>query len=988
MRNRIFSSLAASACAFALTLFAVPSADAAPQAARVDGEQFNALRAPMERNARVRIQNVPLLDREPETLELERFDVWAPNAEIQVLGEGNKVVEKLPIPTTRYFRGTVAGDAGSVVFLAVDGDNVRGIIETELRRFALGTVVRRGKDRVASGFEVTVEDVPVTTDHPEGGGFTCDVEGQQVVPRAQSLTDALPFAPRSEAALSASPNALWALNLAIVTDYELYTKTNNSATDVTTFVGTLVGAGSVIYKRDLDTELLVSSLNVHSVIGDPFTINPGSSGTWNSVGGVTYTTSHALAEFGDYWHNTPPSANPRSSAVLLSGKNQTAGVAWIGTICGGDFQCSGGNCGDALFNGHYAGGYAYCGGIDPPADLAVPNPDANVNYQAPSTNYWPLLQFAHELGHNVGSGHTHCIELSAPDKVTYGRDYVDHCVNGCQAGSTSVPVEKGTIMSYCHLSGGTQTRFTFGQSGEASYVVPEAMRADIQAVTPALSTITAPASVAPAASANASVTAVGGVTYQWTITNGTINGSSTSNTVNFTATTNPVTLKVKATNASGCSATDFVQVAVTASCTYQLSKSNQAFSASGGGDTVGVTAGVGCAWTASESESWITITGGTPGSGNGNLTYTVSPNTGSARVGAMTIAGQAFTVNQSACTGISVPVTPLSFLKGATSSAISVTTGCAWSASTETSWLHLTTAAGVGNGNVTFDVDANPTEIYRTGSITVGTTSVTITQYGNHIRGDMNGDGFTDLMWRNPVTGANRIWTMNGPVQLGTLTVDTVAGADWGIAGTGDFNGDGMQDIVWRNPATGANSVWFMNRNVRTSYSTLETVVGSNWKIVSVNDWDHDGDPDLVWRNYATGQNSVWIMNGTLRLSVTLLPWVDLAWLLTGSGDANGDGHEDLFWRHSSNGQNSVWYMNGAVRSSYRVLTAIADLNWKIGAIANYSGDGAVDIFWRNTNAASGATALWRLQLPLGDQGVNSFGPTDANVDWQMSGPR
>ena len=55
------------------------------------------------------------------------------------------------------------------------------------------------------------------------------VEGQQVVPRAQSLTDALPFAPRSEAALSASPNALWALNLAIVTDYELYQKTNNSA---------------------------------------------------------------------------------------------------------------------------------------------------------------------------------------------------------------------------------------------------------------------------------------------------------------------------------------------------------------------------------------------------------------------------------------------------------------------------------------------------------------------------------------------------------------------------------------------------------------------------------------------------------------------------------------------------------------------------------------------------------------------------------------
>lgn len=987
MRNRIFSSLAASACAFALTLFAVPSADAAPQAARVDGGQFDALRAPMARNARVRIQNVPLLDREPETLELERFDVWTPNAEINVLGEGNKVIEKLPIPTTRYFRGTVAGDAGSVVFLAVDGDNVRGIIETELRRFALGTVVRRGKDRVATGFEVTVEEVPVTTDHPEGGGFTCDVEGQQVVPRAQSLTDALPFAPKGEAALSASPNALWALNLAIVTDYELYTKTNNSAADVTTFVGTLVGAGSVIYKRDLDTELLVSSLNVHSVVGDPFTINPGSSGTWNSVGGVTYTTSHALAEFGDYWHNTPPSANPRSSAVLLSGKNQTAGVAWIGTICGGDFQCSGGNCGDALFNGHYAGGYAYCGGIDPPADLAVPNPDANVNYQAPSTNYWPLLQFAHELGHNVGSGHTHCIELSAPDKITYGRDYVDHCVNGCQAGSTSVPVEKGTIMSYCHLSGGTQTRFTFGQSGEASYVVPEAMRADIQAVTPALSTITAPASVAPAASANASVTAVGGVTYQWTITNGTINGSSTSNTVNFTATTNPVTLKVKATNASGCSATDFVQVAVTASCSYQLSGTSQDFSSAGGSNSVGVTAGVGCAWTASEALSWVSITSGTPGSGNGTLNYSVSANSGGARSGFITIAGQSFTVNQSACAGATtISTTPLSFLKGATSSAINVTATCGWTATTGTPWITLTQPSGVGNGAISFDVAANPGTALRTGSITLGAQTVNITQYGNHIRSDFNGDGLADLLWRNSSTGANRIWTMNGSVQLGTLPVELVA-VGWTLAGAGDFNADGMQDIVWRNNATGQNSVWFMNQNVRTSYALLPSAAGADWRIVSVNDWDGDGDPDMIWRNVATGQNSVWIMNGISRLSVTLLPTAAVEWLCVGSGDVTGDGRPDLFWRNQNTGANSIWRMNGAAIAGVTLLVTVPDQNWQPGAIVDGIGDAAADMYWR-FGTGTGTNSLWRLSLPSGAFVSSGLTSADADLNWKMVGGR
>jgi uncharacterized protein (TIGR03437 family) len=54
-------------------------------------------------------------------------------------------------------------------------------------------------------------------------------------------------------------------------------------------------------------------------------------------------------------------------------------------------------------------------------------------------------------------------------------------------------------------------------------------------------------------------------------------------------------------------------------------------------------------WTASSDSSWLTITGGSPGAGNGTVQYTVAANTtAAARTGTITIAGVVFTVSQAA----------------------------------------------------------------------------------------------------------------------------------------------------------------------------------------------------------------------------------------------------------------------------------------------------------------------------------------------------
>jgi hypothetical protein len=92
----------------------------------------------------------------------------------------------------------------------------------------------------------------------------------------------------------------------------------------------------------------------------------------------------------------------------------------------------------------------------------------------------------------------------------------------------------------------------------------------------------------------------------------------------------------------------------TAPCNFTLDTSSQSFGSAGGSGTVNVTAsGNSCNWSAISNDSFITITGGTPGTGSGPLTYSVGANQGTTpRTGSMTIAGQTFTVSQSGATSL------------------------------------------------------------------------------------------------------------------------------------------------------------------------------------------------------------------------------------------------------------------------------------------------------------------------------------------------
>jgi hypothetical protein len=108
----------------------------------------------------------------------------------------------------------------------------------------------------------------------------------------------------------------------------------------------------------------------------------------------------------------------------LSGRgvnaNQFSGVAWLNKYCENGYWTNEGT--------QVAGSYSF---------NAI-----GTNWSAGAA----ALYVGHEIGHNMGSPHTHCYSPA-----------VDQCYNGegsCYSGTPVCPAGgKGTIMSYCHVGG-------------------------------------------------------------------------------------------------------------------------------------------------------------------------------------------------------------------------------------------------------------------------------------------------------------------------------------------------------------------------------------------------------------------------------------------------------------------------------------------------------------------------------------------------------
>lgn len=320
--------------------------------------------------------------------------------------------------------------------------------------------------------------------------------------------------------------------------------------------------------------------------------------------------------------------------------------------------------------------------------------------------------------------------------------------------------------------------------------------------------------------------------------------------------------------------------------------------------------------------------------------------------------------------------TPLSYqwyagAAGVTSSPVSGATSASLTVrpSVSTSyWVRVSNACGAVNS--------------AAATVTVSTST---TPSPSRARADFNGDGRSDIVWRNSGSGANAVWFMSGSSRLGTASLPSTTDLSWEIRSVADLNADGKPDLIWRNRSTGANQIWLMNGTSRTSTVSLQTLTDVRWNIVSVADFNGDAKPDIMWRHSTTGQNMLWIMNGTsMQSSATVMQFSDTRWQIAGSGDFNGDGKSDLVWRNTVSGVNAVWYMNGATRLGTASLPTVTDLGWEIVAVADMNNDARTDLIWRHRT--SGADQIWFMS-GVTRVSTSSF-LTFSVSSWKIVGPK
>ena len=186
----------------------------------------------------------------------------------------------------------------------------------------------------------------------------------------------------------------------------------------------------------------------------------------------------------------------------------------------------------------------------------------------------------------------------------------------------------------------------------------------------------------------------------------------------------------------GCEKSSPTEPGPVGTCTYSLSATSLSFGASGGPNSVNVTTASSCAWTASSDRGWMSITSGASGTGSGVVNISLTRNASSAvRTGTLTVAGQSVAVSQDGLAPCTIDISPssASFGKdGATGTfSVSAAEHCQWTAVSNVAWLAVTAGQGTGNGSVSYSIERNRELTERTGTITVGNRTFTVTQAGD-----------------------------------------------------------------------------------------------------------------------------------------------------------------------------------------------------------------------------------------------------------------
>jgi Ca2+-binding RTX toxin-like protein len=245
---------------------------------------------------------------------------------------------------------------------------------------------------------------------------------------------------------------------------------------------------------------------------------------------------------------------------------------------------------------------------------------------------------------------------------------------------------------------------------------------------------------------------------------------------------------------------------------------------------------------------------------------------------------------------------------------------------------------------------------------------------------DFNGDGRSDILWREQNAGQFTIWNGQGSSWAQNSYSNNTVSSDWTIAGVGDLNGDGRDDIVWRQDG-GDFSTWQSTGTGFNTNVTYDSSVAPDWQVVGLADFNGDNKDDLLWRNQGSGAFSIWSSTGDGFTPNTYYDaGVDRSWHIDGLADFNGDGKDDILWRHDGDGALTTWQSTGSGFNLNVYDDKSVNPVWQVANTGDFNNDGKADLMFRNV--ADGTFTTW-------ESNGNGFDPnvvSDSSVgtDWQI----
>jgi len=199
--------------------------------------------------------------------------------------------------------------------------------------------------------------------------------------------------------------------------------------------------------------------------------------------------------------------------------------------------------------------------------------------------------------------------------------------------------------------------------------------------------------------------------------------------------------------------------------------------------------------------------------------------------------------------------------------------------------------------------------------------------------GDFNGDGQDEIIVHDPATGLVVFIFLDAAGALSSVEFVTqvdIAG-DWVLHRTGDFNGDGKTDLLQYNTVTGATLFNEMNGStVVDTVGLLALDPAAGWTLEATGDFDSNGSSDLVF-----------VLNGGLIAVITLDNSAVSGFFIPGAVPADNvivnagryslDTEDGFLFRNTVTGEVQTAIQDGAtITSTNSVLTLDPASGWNV----------------------------------------------------------